>query len=44
MAKNCFVEKEPAGYVWLKNTTGAIVSAGEFCILGDLGAIASQQC
>ena len=43
MAKNCFVKKEPAGYVWLKNTTGAIVSAGEFCILGDLGAIAQEE-
>ena len=43
MAKNCFVKKEPAGYVWLKNTTGAKVSAGEFCILGDLGAIAQEE-
>lgn len=43
MAKNCFVKKEPAGYVWLKNTTGAILSAGEFCILGDLGAIAQEE-
>lgn len=43
MAKNCFVKKEPAGYALLKNTTGAIVSAGEFCILGDLGAIAQEE-
>jgi hypothetical protein len=43
MAKNCFVKKEPAGYVRLKNTTGAKVSAGEFCILGDLGAIAQEE-
>lgn len=43
MAKNCFVKKEPAGYALLKNTTGAKVSAGEFCILGDLGAIAQEE-
>jgi len=43
MAKNCFVKKEPAGYVRLKNTTGAIVSAGEFCIIGNLGAIAQEE-
>ena len=42
MAKNCFVEKEPAGYVYLKNTTGAEVVAGEFCIVGGFAAIAQE--
>lgn len=42
MAKNCFVEKEPAGYQFLRNTTGAEVVAGEFCIIGGFAAIAQE--
>lgn len=42
MAKNCFVEKEPAGYAYLKNTSGAEVVAGEFCIIGGYNAIAQE--
>ena len=42
MAKNCFVEKEPAGYALLKNTTGAEVVAGEFCIVGGFNAVAQE--
>ena len=42
MAKNCFVEKEPADYVYMKNTSGAEVVAGEFCIIGAYGAIAQE--
>ena len=43
MAKNCFVEKEPAEYVYMKNTSGADVVAGEFCIIGAFGAIAQES-
>jgi len=43
MAKNCFIKKEPAGYVRMKNTTGATLSVGEFCIIGNLGAIAQEE-
>jgi len=42
MAKNCFVEKEPAGYQFLRNTSGAEVVAGEFCIIGGFAAIAQE--
>lgn len=42
MAKNTFVEKEPADYVYMKNTSGADVVAGEFCIIGSFGAIAQE--
>lgn len=42
MAKNTFVEKEPADYVYLKNITGAELVAGEFCIIGSYGAIAQE--
>ena len=42
MAKNCFVEKEPAGYQFLRNTSGADVVAGEFCIIGGFAAIAQE--
>jgi hypothetical protein len=42
MAKNTFVEKEPADYVYMKNTSGAEVVAGEFCIIGAYGAIAQE--
>lgn len=42
MAKNCFVEKEPAGYQFLRNTSGAKVVAGEFCIIGGFAAIAQE--
>ena len=42
MAKNCFVEKEPCDYAYLKNTSGADVVAGEFCIIGAYGAIAQE--
>jgi hypothetical protein len=42
MAKNTFVEKEPADYVYLKNITGAALVAGEFCIIGSFGAVAQE--
>lgn len=42
MAKNVFVEKEPCDYAYLKNTSGADVVAGEFCIIGAYGAIAQE--
>jgi hypothetical protein len=42
MAKNTFVEKEPAGYVRLWNDTGAALVAGEFAIIGGIGAIAQE--
>lgn len=42
MAKNCFVEKEPAGYQFLQNTSGDEVVAGEFCIIGGFAAIAQE--
>lgn len=42
MAKNCFVKKEPAGYQFLRNTSGAEVVAGEFCIIGGFAAIAQE--
>lgn len=42
MAKNCFVEKEPAGYQFLRNTSGDEVVAGEFCIIGGFAAIAQE--
>lgn len=42
MAKNVFVEKEPCDYAYLKNTSGADVVAGEFCVIGAYGAIAQE--
>lgn len=42
MAKNTFVEKEPGDYVRLWNDTGAELAAGEFCIIGGVGAIAQE--
>ena len=43
MAKNVFVEKEAGDYVRLWNDTGAALVAGEFCIIGGVGAIAQES-
>ena len=42
MAKNTFVEKEAVDYVRLWNDTGAALVAGEFAIIGGVGAIAQE--
>lgn len=42
MAKNCFVKKEPHVYAYMRNTSGAEVVAGEFCIIGGFAAVAQE--